>query len=599
MPFPPLPPPLAAALADRGYDAPTPVQSAVLATDTDGRDLLVSARTGSGKTVAFGIAFASDLLEGDRLPQAGRPLALVVAPTRELALQVHGELSWLYAAAGGRVAASVGGMDPRREARAFASGAHIVVGTPGRLRDHIERGQLDPSALRVVVLDEADEMLDLGFRDELEFILGAAPAERRTLLFSATLPPPIVSLARRFQRDALRLDAAGGAAGEPHADIAYEALTVAPGEIVPAVVNVLRFHDAPLAIVFCATRDNVRALWTALTNRGFDAVALSGELSQNDRNQALHALRAGRARVCVATDVAARGLDLPALSLVVHAELPTNAPLLLHRSGRTGRAGRKGTSLLLVLPPRRRRAETLLREARVRADWGDVPSADAIRRRDHERLLADPALGEPPDDDEAEAARGLLANRDPEQVAVALLRLRRASLPEEAPVTAMTRERPYAAARLGADEHGGSSRAERGGPQRADRGGSPHAERGARHAALANPVWLSASVGRRDKADPKWLLPLLCRVGEVTRREIGAIRVLDQETRFEVSAETAGRFLEGATEGDLRITASVPPQAGASERPGPPMRGGPQRPRPARRADAPPGARSSRRRSGA
>ena len=572
MSFPPLPPPFARALAARGYDEPTAVQSAVLGADGAGRDLLVSARTGSGKTVAFGLAFAADLNPeaADRLPHAPRPLALVIAPTRELALQVAGELTWLYAEAGGRVATAVGGMDPRREARLFAGGVHIVVGTPGRLRDHLERRNLDPSGLRVVVLDEADEMLDLGFRDELEFILDAAPAGRRTLLFSATLPPPIVSLARRYQRDAIRIDAGGGTGAAPHADISYEALRTASGEIVPAVVNVLRAHDAPAALVFCATRDNVRAMWTALTNRGFSAVALSGELSQNDRNQALHALRAGRARVCVATDVAARGLDLPALSLVIHAELPTNAPLLLHRSGRTGRAGRKGTSVLLVPTPRRRRAETLLREAGIRAAWNDIPAADEIRRRDHERLLADPILADEAVDDERALAATLLAGHDAEAVAVALLRLYRAGLPEEAPVTAVGADRGPPALR--------SARgAERGDRDRPAGAGDP----------ADGAVWLSASVGRTAKADPKWLLPLLCRIGGVTRREIGLIRVLQDETRFEVSAAVVEQFLDRARQsenGEVRVSRSEPPAAGRE----PPFR--------ARHHAGPPDQRSSRRR---
>ena len=197
-------PALAAALAARGYETLTPVQQAMLTAEANGADLLVSAQTGSGKTVAFGIAIAPTLLCGEEnLGAAGLPLALVIAPTRELALQVRRELEWLYAGAGARVGSCVGGMDMRKERRALEQGAHIVVGTPGRLRDHITRGSLDISELRAVVLDEADEMLDLGFREDLEFILAAAPDERRTLMFSATVPKPIAQLAKRFQRDAL------------------------------------------------------------------------------------------------------------------------------------------------------------------------------------------------------------------------------------------------------------------------------------------------------------------------------------------------------------------------------------------------------------
>ena len=197
-------PPLARALAERNFDRLTQVQTAVLADDAAGRDLLVSAQTGSGKTVAYGLAIANNLLDGaERFERAAAPLALIVAPTRELALQVHRELAWLYQHADARVVSCVGGMDPRREQRELAAGAHIVVGTPGRLCDHLRRGRLDVSELKAIVLDEADEMLDLGFREDMEFILEATPEERRTLLFSATLPRGIVALAKEYQQAGL------------------------------------------------------------------------------------------------------------------------------------------------------------------------------------------------------------------------------------------------------------------------------------------------------------------------------------------------------------------------------------------------------------
>ena len=238
----------------------------------------------------FGLAMASELLtpEGSAVP-GGQPLALVIAPTRELALQVSRELVWLYGAAGVRVATCVGGMDPSKERRALRDGPQVVVGTPGRLRDHLERGALDLEALRVAVLDEADEMLDMGFREDLEELLDATPETRRTLLFSATMPRPIEALARRYQRDALRIQTGGTERG--HGDIAYQAVTVSPSEIENAVINLLRFHEAETSMLFCATRDNVRRLHATLVERGFTAVALSGEHSQSERNQALQALR--------------------------------------------------------------------------------------------------------------------------------------------------------------------------------------------------------------------------------------------------------------------------------------------------------------------
>src|ERR1700748_1765225 len=244
---------LARALAERDYKDATPVQAAVLEPEAEGRDLLVSAQTGSGKTIAYGLAMADTLLEGaDTMGPAGAPLALIIAPTRELALQVQRELSWLYQYAGARVVACVGGMDPSRERRQLLDGVHIVVGTPGRLRDHLERRALKVSALKAVVLDEADEMLDMGFREDIQFILETTPETRRTLLFSATLPKTIVNLAQHYQRDALRIKTVG--ATEGHADIEYRAIRVAYNKVESAIVNLLRFMDPPNALVFCATR---------------------------------------------------------------------------------------------------------------------------------------------------------------------------------------------------------------------------------------------------------------------------------------------------------------------------------------------------------
>ena len=222
-------PALAKALAERHYTSPTPVQAAVLSDEAQGGDILVSAQTGSGKTVAYGLAIAATILgEAEVMPATGAPVALIVAPTRELALQVDRGLSWLYKHASARIVACVGGMDARLERRKLSEGAHIVVGTPGRLRDHIERKGLDTSGVAAVVLDEADEMLDLGFREDLEFILEATPAERRTLLFSATMPKGIAALAKRYQRDARRIDVARGERG--HGDIDYRAVRVASKE---------------------------------------------------------------------------------------------------------------------------------------------------------------------------------------------------------------------------------------------------------------------------------------------------------------------------------------------------------------------------------
>ncbi|PDT41897.1 MULTISPECIES: DEAD/DEAH box helicase [Sinorhizobium] len=516
-------PSIAAALAKRGYNTLTPVQEAMRDPALDGADALVSAQTGSGKTVAFGLALAPTLLGTTRqfgTPEA--PLALVIAPTRELALQVKRELEWLYEIAGATIASCVGGMDIRSERRALERGAHIVVGTPGRLCDHIRRDSLDISALRAVVLDEADEMLDLGFREDLEFILEASPPERRTLMFSATVPRSIATLAKNYQRDAVRI----GVASEQkqHGDIEYRSLLVAPSDRENAIINVLRYYEARNAIVFCSTRAAVNHLTARFNNRGFSVVALSGELSQNERTHALQAMRDGRARVCIATDVAARGIDLPGLELVIHADLPTNSETLLHRSGRTGRAGQKGVSALIVPVNQRRKAERLLDGARITAAWAKPPSAEDVTSRDDERLIADAAFDEALGDDEQAIVEALIARHGAEKLAAAFVRQFRSrhSAPEELSEVSLADDR---------------KKSRRDGPAfTGDEGPAPRAD-------FTDGQWFSLSVGRKQNAEPRWLIPMLCRHGKLSKRDIGAIRMQPEETHVELTAEGAERFL--------------------------------------------------------
>jgi len=562
MSFPTTHPALARALSTRGYTDPTAVQLAVLDPEAAGRDLLVSAQTGSGKTVAFGLALGTRLLgDSERLDAADTPLALVIAPTRELALQVSRELAWLYEATGARVVTCVGGMDARSEARQLDAGAHIVVGTPGRLRDHIERRRLDLSQLAAAVIDEADEMLDLGFREDLEFILEAMPSQRQMLLFSATLPREIEALAGRYQHDAVRIETLRR--NEPHADIDYVAHRVAPQDIENAVVNVLRFHESRAALVFCTTREAVNRLSARLVERGFSAVALSGELTQHERTRALQSLRDGRSRVLVATDVAARGLDLPDLALVIHAELPHDAETLLHRSGRTGRAGRKGLCALIVPFNRRRKAEALIGAARLKVTWAPAPTPDEIRAQDQQRFVADASFASPASEDEEEAVRALQAERTADEIALALVRLHGARLPAAEDLMADTGPpRREWQPREGA---GGKSRF------REDRGGS-HAPR-PRREDTGDMVWFRINIGRERNADPRWLLPLICRAGGVTKSEIGAIRIEARDTRFQVAAAFADAFgdavrLAGKGEGQIvRVDGNAPAPGAPSRAP--------------------------------
>ena len=368
------------------------------------------------------------------------------------------------------------------------------------------------------------------------------------------MPRPIAALAKQYQRDALRISTIDERQG--HGDISYQAVAVSPNDIENAVINLLRFHEAETAMLFCATRDNVRRLHATLVERGFAAVALSGEHSQNERNQAIQALRDGRARICVATDVAARGIDIPSLSLVVHVEVPRDAETLQHRSGRTGRAGRKGTAVLVVPYPRRRRLEEMLRRARIEAEWMPAPGAAQIRERDRERLLEKllaPVDAEDVLEDDVALADTLMERMEVRDIALALVRSYRSAMPQpEDLIDLSTEEGRKANHRSGFDDV----------------------------------AWFRMDIGRRQNADPRWLLPLLCRRGHITRNEIGAIRIGPSETFFQVPKAMEDRFRaalqrtarEGAEdETGIRIEPSEPPRemARTNRRQG----NGPNRPR--------------------
>lgn len=526
-------PALASALQTKGYATLTPVQDAVLHTDLQDQDLLVSAQTGSGKTVAFGLTMATTLLGDDEtFLRADAPLALCIAPTRELAMQVKRELDWLYKDAKAKTISCVGGMDARTERGALQRGAHIVVGTPGRLCDHINRGALDLSELKAVVLDEADEMLKMGFREELEMILNASPSERRTLMFSATVPKTILGMTKKYQRNAVRVNTAAEA--KQHLDIDYKAMNVATADRENAIINVLRYYDAKNAIVFGDTRIAVNRMVQRFNNRGFSVVALSGELSQAERSNALQALRDGRARVCVATDVAARGLDLPDLELVIHADVPRNREALLHRSGRTGRAGRKGTSALIVAPSRRRNAERLLRDANITAEWCEAPSADAIIAKDNERLLENMTLDSEITEQERTLVTRLLKAHSPEHIATAFIRQYRAG--QSAPEDLLPAN--HKPSKNSGDGH-----------QASVRSSSPRED-------FSDGIWFSLNVGRKQNAEPKWILPMLLKSGGLKKGEIGAIRIIDRETFVEIAPKGVERFLETIGP-DMKIEAAI------------------------------------------
>jgi len=521
--FPNVHPALAGAIAARGYKTLTPVQTAVTEPGLENNDLLVSAQTGSGKTVAFGLALAPTLLGEDlAIAPAESPLAIAIAPTRELALQVKKELEWLYKPAGAKLATCVGGMDMRDERRALARGAHIVVGTPGRLCDHIKRGSLVTDDIRAVVLDEADEMLKMGFREELGLILDSAPEGHRSLMFSATVSKSIARLTQQFQQNAKRINTVSEA--PQHIDITYRALTVNKNDQENAIVNVLQYYDAKNAIVFADTRIAVNRMTQRFHNRGFSVVTLSGELSQKERSHAIQAMRDGRARVCIATDVAARGLDLPDLELVIHASIPKNREALLHRSGRTGRAGRKGVSALIVPHSGRRKAERILRDANVTAQWDVPPSAADVIAKDNERLLESLVLEDEVTEEERDIVVQLLKASTPETIATLFLRSYRAgrAAPEE-----LLGVSNYDPSNDGG--HKQSSGRERKGRGRNDFDGG---------------VWFSLNLGRKQKAEPRWILPMLCKSGGLKKGQIGAIKISETRTFVEVAPDGVDSFIE-------------------------------------------------------
>lgn len=504
-------PELAAALNSRGFKTLTPVQEAVLQTETFGRDAIVSAQTGSGKTVAFGLSISSLVLTAANDNSSENfPTALIIAPTRELALQVKTELEWLYANTRVSISSCVGGMDMRAERRNLSQNPTIILGTPGRLKDHIERGFLNLSMLKVAVLDEADEMLKLGFRDELEFILGSTPKNRTTILFSATISKGIEKLAERYQRNALRISTINK--NEQHLDIQYRAVLAPSRDQEHGIMNVLRYYDAKNALVFCGTRATVNHLTTRLNNRGFSVVSLSGELSQKERTSALKSMREGRSKVCVATDVAARGIDLPNLELVIHADLPKNQESLLHRSGRTGRAGKKGISILMVEPNAKRKVDRLLENAQIKATWEVPPKPDEILNRDNDRLLEDPIFKKIPTEEEEGLISSIIEKHSPEKIAGALVQMYRKDkfAPDEISDFNQGNDRKAVSSNFVGD----------------------------------NPTWIKLSVGHNQKADPGQLLATLIKVGKINKRDIGEIKISKNETNIEINQKALAKIMQ-------------------------------------------------------
>ncbi|MBK8257708.1 MAG: DEAD/DEAH box helicase [Polyangiaceae bacterium] len=587
-------PALAGALEKRGFTSLTPVQKTVLDPALADRDLRITSQTGSGKTVAIGFAVRHLVnREASKMGGTAHPFVVVVVPTRELAKQVDDELTWLFAEVGATVVSVTGGTSSRDERRALARGPQIVVGTPGRLLDHLDRGAIDPSEVGAIVLDEADRLLDLGFRDELDAIFAHMPEERRTHLASATFPREVKALGDAVQHEAALVE--GTRLGEANLDIEHVLHLVDGRDSLGAVVNLLLANPDEQILVFARTRADVADMAGALVAAGFAASSLSGEMEQPQRDRALAAFKRGDLRVLVATDVAARGIDVPDIARVIHAQPPGDADTYTHRSGRTGRAGNKGISSTLVPPSIMDRVLRLLHRAGVKYRFEKIPSAEQIRRAQDDQLIAELTRDDGPAEGEAAGkaetpkidarARGLaerlVAAGNVERTMARLIqRFRRAEGPEPQHVRPI--EPPSEVARpsrrsVGAADRAGTrpTRAERSErsvarPRREDPRDQPFGSEetpafdrsrdsqrpprssggprdAARGWALFQVTW-----GEVHGADSRRLLAMLCRRGGIESADIGAIRVGRTVSTVEVAADVADHFAEFAGKPDTR-----------------------------------------------
>ncbi len=558
-----LPAPLREAFLARGYTTLTAVQRAVLDPALAHRDLRISSQTGSGKTAALGFVLAP-LLEaapiraseyppspehGGRAhmtgpreagPRAKGPRALVLAPTRELARQLEEELSWLYGALHAHVAVLSGGASYRDEHRALARGPAVIVGTPGRLLDHLERGSFDPSAIEALVLDEADQMLDLGFADELEQILSRLPDERRTHLVSATFANDVLALADRIQRDPVSVE--GTRLGAANEDIDHVVHLVDPHERLDALVNVLLAHVDARALVFTRTRAGAQEIAEHLHASGFRVAHLSGELAQRERTRTLAAFKDGTLSTLVATDVAARGIDVSDVSLVVHVDAPTSPDAYTHRAGRTGRAGRRGTSVVLATPRELATVSRVLARARIRCRVELLPDEAAL-----ERSLAAHASSALLDTDAEPSSRALAVVRglpDGADLHAILARLidRNGDVLGPTPRSVRVIRPPPPRERSDARR-----------PMREPRSGlEPRAFEPSGARERDDVVPFVVTWGGRHGADPRRVLAMICRRGDITRAAIGAIHVAADHTVVEVLREAADHFLANAGRPDPR-----------------------------------------------
>jgi ATP-dependent RNA helicase DeaD len=464
----PLGPEVRRALEKMGYTHPTPVQRAVFESAAEGRSLVVQARTGTGKTAAFGLPLVDRLVR----PGVKAVQALALCPTRELALQVSREVEQLGQFRDIHVVPIYGGASMSKQVDALKAGAQIVAGTPGRVLDHLRQGTLDPSGIRILVLDEADEMLSMGFARELHAILDALPKNRQGLFFSATIPPDIERLAQSSLRDPEFVTLSSDQVGA--LQISHFVYVLRDGDKVGQLMRVLEVEDPESAVIFCNTRDETQRAAEVLKARGFDADWLNGDLPQPDRERVMTATKQGRLRFLVATDVAARGIDISHLTHVINLDFPDSAEQYVHRTGRTGRAGRTGTAISLIGPKDIGNLYLLRLTYKIRPIEKQLPSVGEMKTRaemDLVGLFVSAFASRTPHPDDLALARRLMTHDEGERILAGLLRdhlgargtdaaaeaaeARRArNPPPELPAPAPHEERPSREARGSREAHG-------------------------------------------------------------------------------------------------------------------------------------------------
>ncbi|MFP4481968.1 MAG: DEAD/DEAH box helicase [Thermovirgaceae bacterium] len=407
---------LAQRLGKRGFTGFTPVQEEVLQLEDHKKDMIVRAKTGSGKTLAFLLP----LYDEGRL-QKGSARVVILSPTRELAQQTAKEAKWLASGQDIETATLVGGMDMSTQIRDLRKGASVIVGTPGRTLDHLKRGTLDVSAVHTVILDEGDQMLDMGFREELEAILESAKSRERTWLFSATMPPEMRRLLKKYLTEPRFLSLVEE--GQQHSEIRHKVYQVPQRKKIEGLINVLLWENPEKGLIFCHTKAETGDISRRLAEEGFAARCLHGDMTQRERNTTLSAFRNGHIALLVATNVAARGLDVPEIEKVIQFGLPDDMETFTHRSGRTGRAGEEGENIVVLCPRDAAKFRGMIRRTAVEAEWLKVPDGEEIKRK-HRLKRQRNFTGEDgaePAEDIRDWARRLLEEESPEMLVSRLL----------------------------------------------------------------------------------------------------------------------------------------------------------------------------------